>query len=192
MTRDAAGVRRSNRALRAISECNQALIHAGDEAELLGQVCRTIVDAGGYYFAWVGYAEQDEAKSVRPVAQAGVQAGYLDGLEITWADAERGHGPTGTAIRTGTYAIARKVANDSAFDPSLEAARDRGFASSIALPLSAGERVFGALMIYAAEADAFDACEVELLTGLADDLAYGGRRLCARRPSTIAPRQPSG
>jgi PAS domain S-box-containing protein len=172
-SRDAAGVRRLNRALQAMSECSQALIHAGDESELLGQVCRIIVDTGGYYLAWVGYAECDEAHSVRPVAHAGVKKEYLHGLRITWVDAERGRGPTGTAIRTGQHAIARNIANDRAFDPWRAAAVELGFASSIALPLFEEDRVFGALMIYSADVGAFDEPEVDLLTELARDLAYG-------------------
>jgi PAS domain S-box-containing protein len=183
---DAAGVRRLNRALQAMTECSQALIHAGDESELLGQICRIIVDTGGYYLAWVGYAECDEAKSVRPVAQAGATKDYIDDLQITWDDEERGRGPTGTAIRTGQPAIAHNIANDRAFDPWRAAAMELGFASSIALPLFAEDRVFGALMIYSAEVDAFDAPEVDLLTKLAGDLAYGVEALRTKAEQRVA------
>ena len=41
------------------------------------------------------------------------------------------------------------------------------------MPLKRDEQVLGALMVYAAEPDTFDAGEVELLTQLAGDLAYG-------------------
>ncbi|NTV38270.1 MAG: hypothetical protein HGA82_03715, partial [Anaerolineales bacterium] len=75
-----------NRAQRTISECNQALIHATDEMALLNRVCRLVTDIGGYRLAWVGFAEQDAAKTVRPVAQAGFEEGYLETLQITWAD----------------------------------------------------------------------------------------------------------
>ena len=92
---------RLNRALRLLSNCNKALIHASTEAQLLQDVCRLIVEVGNYRMAWVGFAEQDEARSVRPVAQYGYDDGYLDTVRITWADVERGRGPTGTAMRTG-------------------------------------------------------------------------------------------
>jgi two-component system, sensor histidine kinase and response regulator len=170
LARDSARVRRLNRSLRAIGECHQAQIHATDETQLLNEVCRIIVETGGYHVAWVGYAEQDEAKSVRPVAQAGVEAGYLETLRITWADTERG--PAGAAIRTGQHAVARNVSNDRAFDSWRETSRPLGFASSIALPLFTQGQIIGAVMIYAAEPDAFDALEIELLMDLANDLAY--------------------
>ena len=82
-----------NLALRAISECNQALIHATDETALLNRVCRLLTDVSGYCLAWVGLAEQDEAKTLRPVAQSGFEEGYLETLQITWADTEGGRVP---------------------------------------------------------------------------------------------------
>ena len=91
----------ASRALKAITECRQALIRATNETELLNEVCRIIVEVGGYRMAWVGYAEEDANKSVRPVAQTGFDEGYVEQLNLTWADKERGRGPAGTAIRTG-------------------------------------------------------------------------------------------
>ena len=91
----------ASRALKAITECHQALIRATNETELLNEVCRIIVEVGGYRMAWVGYAEEDAHKSVRPVAQTGFDEGYVEKLNLTWADKKRGRGPTGKAIRTG-------------------------------------------------------------------------------------------
>jgi hypothetical protein len=55
------------RALRTLSSCNQAMIRATDENELLEAICRILVDVGGYRSAWVGLAEHDPAKTVSPV-----------------------------------------------------------------------------------------------------------------------------
>ena len=57
-------LRKSNRAMRLISLCNQEMVRATDEEVLLQAVCRLAVEPGGYRMAWVGFAEQDEAKSV--------------------------------------------------------------------------------------------------------------------------------
>ena len=110
-------LRRVNRALRTVSECNQAMVRAPDEVTLLTDICRLLVEQGGYRMAWVGFAEQDEAKSVRPVAQAGFDEGYLDIVNVTWADTERGRGPVGTAIRTKQPVVIRNVLTD----PSIRA-----------------------------------------------------------------------
>ncbi len=166
-------LRRANRALQTIGRCNQLLVSSPNEPALLDGICRLLVEQGGYCMAWVGFAEPGEGKLVRPVAQAGFEAGYLDAIRISWADNERGHGPTGTAIRTGQPSIVRDLSSDPVFDPWRQAAVQRGYASSIALPLRDGDRCFGALSLYAREPDAFDSEEVELLAKLADDLAYG-------------------
>jgi PAS domain S-box-containing protein/putative nucleotidyltransferase with HDIG domain len=166
-------LRRVNRALKTLSKCNESVILATDEDNLLRSICRDIVDIGGYRSAWVGFAEHDERKSVRPVAQAGYEEGYLETLDIAWADGERGRGPIGRAIRTGRPSIARKILTDPDFEPWRKEAVKRGYASFISLPLFANDRCFGALNIYSVEPEAFDDEEVKLLTELADDFAYG-------------------
>ena len=164
---------RTDRALRMISECHQQLISASSETAMLQAICRIIVELGGYRMAWIGFAEPNEAKSVRPVAQAGFEAGYLETVDITWADTERGRGPTGTAIRTGQPVIARNIPNEPNYDPWRAEAIRRGYASSASLPLIVDGRAFGALMVYAAEPDVFRGEELAMLAEFANDLAFG-------------------
>lgn len=171
---------RVNRALRVLSNCSEALIHASDELGFMNEACRILVEDGGYRFAWVGFAEPDQDKTVRPVAQKGFEQGYLETANITWADTERGRGPTGKAIRTKKPAIVRNMTQDPDFSPWREASSDRGYASSIALPLITENRSIGALNIYASEPNAFDAEEVRLVSNLADDLSYGIMSLRAK------------
>ncbi len=172
---------RAVRALRALSECNSALVHEKEEHELLGRVCGIIVEVGGYRMAWIGYAEPDGRKSVRPVAQAGREDGYLTAVDISWADVENGRGPVGLAIREARPRIGRDFESDPRLAPWRTEALKRGYASCIALPLRSNEGAFGALTIYAVEPDAFDDDEVKLLTDLADNLAYGISSIRARR-----------
>jgi len=164
---------RANRALRMISDCNQALFRATNEVDLLQTICNITVNRGGYRMAWVGFAEQNPTKSVRPVAQAGFEEGYLDTVNITWADTERGRGPTGKAIRTGQHVIACNIPTEPGYDPWRAAAIQRGYTSSISLPLTSGENTFGALSVYATEPYAFNTDEVALLTELVGDLTHG-------------------
>jgi len=175
-----------NRALSALSKCNEALVRATNESDLLNDVCRIVVGIGGYRLVWVGLSEDDEKKSVKPVAYAGFEDGYLEGLDITWADTERGRGPTGTAIRTGKFYISRDIIKDSMMGLWRKDADRQGYRSSIALPLISGGRSFGALNIYAAVPEAFDKEEVGLLQDLSDDLAYGIISLRAKRAQRLA------
>ena len=166
-------LRRVNRARRAVGMCNQALVHATDEAALVQQVCQIIVEQSGYRLAWVGYAEQDAAKTVRPIAEAGFNEGYVEMANVTWADSERGHGPTGTCIRTGETQTVKNIDTDPRKAPWREEARRRGYASSAAIPLVDAGTPIGALTIYSSEVGAFTDEEVSLLTEFAEDLGYG-------------------
>ncbi len=106
---------RINRAHRALSRCNEALIRATEESAWLAQVCRIIVEEAGYRFCWVGRAEHDETNSVTAVAQAGVDEGYLKAVAATWAGADHILGPTGTCIRTGQMQIVKDTSTDPAY-----------------------------------------------------------------------------
>ena len=177
---------RLNRALRLRSSCNQLLIHTEDESRLLHEVCRLVVEGGNYLMAWVGMAEQDADKTVRPVAKFGLDEGYLSSISISWADNERGRGPTGTAVRTGEVQVCQDMLSDSRMCPWQQTIRTSGFRGSAALPLKDATGTFGTLSIYAAVPDAFIPDEVDLLRELAADLAYGIRTLRMRREHRAA------
>ncbi|MGO8835800.1 MAG: PAS domain S-box protein [Limisphaerales bacterium] len=165
---------RLNRELRAISNCNQVLLRSTDEQSLLQEICRLVCEEAGYRVAWVGYAEHDEAKSVRPVALTGAEVETLANLGITWADTERGRGPCGTAIRTGKTICIKDYATEPRGATWTGFALQRGFCSAIGLPLKDEHaNAFGSLNIYSAQPSAFTPEEIRLLEELAGDLAFG-------------------
>ena len=168
-------MQRLNRELQAISSCNQILLHATDEQDLIDQICRIVCEGAGYRMAWVGYAEHDAAKSVRPVAWAGAEDGYLATANISWSDeTERGRGPSGIAIRSGRTCYNQDFTAEPETSLRRQRASQRGYRSGIAFPLKDEEaRTFGALTIYASEPNAFTAEEIRLLEELAHDLAFG-------------------
>ncbi len=170
-----------NRALRARSKSDQAMMRATEELAYLQEVCRIIVEDCGHAMVWIGYAEEDEVRTVRPVAQAGFEEGYLETLRISWADTDRGRGPTGTAIRTGQPCGCRNMLTDPLFAPWRAEAEKHGYASSLALPLRTGEKTIGVLTIYSRQPESFTEAEEKLLTELADDLAHGITILRFRR-----------
>ena len=171
---------RLNRVLRALTAANDALMRAGSEVELLEAICRVVVEEGAYRYAWVGYREDDEAGTVRPMASAGYEASDQPGLNVTWHPTERGMGPVGTSVREGRTVTLPDIATDPTFAPWREAALARGYVSGAAIPLRDGSQAFGALVIYSDEHDAATAEEIVLLEDLAEGLAYGVGTLRAR------------
>lgn len=177
------------RAYRVLSDCNQAVVRATDEKSLMQQVCQILVQIGNFRLAWVGFVRQDNDQAVHPVAYAGESSGYLDSIQISIEDDVFGRGPTGTALRERRTVVTRDIAADPDYRPWREPALSRGFRSSIALPLMTDAVLYGALNIYAAEANVFDETEVGLLEELAGDLTLGISLLrndIARRQSEAA------
>ena len=167
-------ISRINRALKMLSSCNEALIRAKGESDLLTEVCKVVVEVGGYRMAWIGYTKDDEARSVTPMAHAGVEEGYLAEVNVTWNQNEPlGRGPVGQAIRSNTAVVHDDVAVDSEFAPWLPFAQARGYRGNICLPLRDATHTFGVLGLYSAGVSQTSAEELRLLQQMADDLAFG-------------------
>jgi len=128
-------LQRLNKTLQTLSNSNRAMRYAQDETEYLEEVCKIIIEDCGHAMVWIGLAEDEENKKVTPVAYSGFDQGYIKTLDITWADNERGRGPTGTAIREGKICSCKNMQTDPNFEPWREEAIKRGYASSLALPL---------------------------------------------------------
>ena len=170
-TRAEAALVRLNRELQAISSCNQVLMRSVDEHRLLQDVCRIICDEAGYRMAWVGFAENDDAKTIRLAVWAGVEN---TDANITWADSGRGRGPAGTALRTGKVDYIQDFEKEERAAPWREEALRTGYRSSIALPIKNEDGdTFGVLGISSAETNAFTLAERRLLEELTGDLAFG-------------------
>lgn len=173
--------RRLNRSLRLLSDSNFAIARATSEGQLMDELCRLVVDSGGYLSGRVGRAVLDARKSVTWLAYSGYAgAGPADDL-ISWdADEVKGQGPTGTALRTGATQIRHNVQ----VAPTVKLWQDisirRGYTSVIALPLIARDEVLGVLTLFSAEASVFGKEEVKLLEELADNMAFGLEALRVR------------
>ena len=179
-------LRRVNRALRTLGRCNEVVVHATSETQLLDDMCRGIVDAGGYRAAWIGKAERDEARTVRFVAYAGEATERLaPGLVVCWNDGPAGRGTVGQAIRTGEVQISQDIAADPRMATWARLGEEHGVASAAALPLKDGSGVFAILLIHASEPNAFDADEQKLLQQLADDLSHGIIALRTRSQNAV-------
>jgi len=177
-----AKVRERTRVLRTLSESNQTLMHASDEGELLRDVCRVAVEIGGYPLAWVGFVEHDQEKSIRPVAWAGDDGGYVEHIQMSWGTGPTGQGPSGRSVRQRKPVAVRDIRTDPRYEPWRVEALQRGYRSSISLPLLDSDgTAFGTIAIYAEKPDAFDAAERALLTELTGDLAYGIEALRERQ-----------
>jgi PAS domain S-box-containing protein len=174
---------RRNWALQALSRCNQALVRTASEDELLQDVCDAITEDNRYCLAWIGWAELDAAKSLRIAAAAGIARHYVDDLQISWGDNERGNGPSGKSIRFNRTELNIHGLDDISFAPWRDRAIEAGIRAAIAIPLRIEDRAVGTLVISSDNADLFTESEITLFEEIADNLAFGiqARRIALAR-----------
>jgi PAS domain S-box-containing protein len=162
-----------NQTLAALGKSSKVMSQSTDEMEYLNQVCRIIVEDTDFAMVWIGFAEDNNVKSVRPMAYAGFNDNYLESIRVRWDDSDFGRGPTGTCIRTGKMSICNNFLTNPDFEPWRQEALRQGFASSVAFPLKNTERTFGSITIYSKLPDSFLEAEINLLSELANDLSQG-------------------
>ncbi len=175
-------IARMGRARHLLSACNEAIVRATSEADLLTAVCRITVALGGYRMAWVGLARDDVHKSIECVARAGDESGYLAGLGLSWdTESPRSHGPGGETIRSGKAVIVADVHTAAGYAGMNDRLSLLGCRGLICLPLKDDQHTFGVLYLYASEVLQMSLHESELLDELAKDLAFGMLSLRARQ-----------
>jgi diguanylate cyclase (GGDEF)-like protein/PAS domain S-box-containing protein len=164
------------RALSTLSEGNQILVHAVDEETLIADLCQAVVTAGAYPLSWVGYALPDDEKNVRIVAAAGETA-ILDGIDFGWGEDELGSGPIGGAIRSGEVQVVNDMLTMAAPPKRRERILQFDLRSMCTFPLRLHGEMLGMIAIYSEQLNYFGPGEVETLSELAAELAYGIERL---------------
>jgi len=167
-------LRKANRALKILSQCNEAVVRAADEAALLDDVCRSIVRTGELDVAWVGFFSRDDGNTrVHPVSRAvrfEKYHGIADDMART-CDFETC--PMAGDILAGKTVLIRDILSYESTTAWYAVLSVSGFESMVSLPLSNPSGVFGVLTILSQDGARFGEEEVALLEDLAEDLAYG-------------------
>jgi GAF domain-containing protein len=101
--------------------------------------------------------------------------GYFSIIRVTWDDSSYGQEVVDAAIKTGQPALLNDIGTDQRALPWRQEARQRGYTSSMALPLFYEGKTFSALCAYSDKKQALGVEEVEFLNSVADDIAVGVR-----------------
>jgi diguanylate cyclase (GGDEF)-like protein len=166
-----ARIKNLNRIHAMLSRINALIVRVRVREELFRESCRIAVEAGEFRMAWIGVVDR-EADMVRPVASDGDVRDFFDvaPLELT-RSGPAGHALTGRAVREMKPVVSNDVANDPQRMLKKELA-ERGINSLAIIPLIVEKVAVGVMALYAAETGFFDAEEMKLLGGLADDIAF--------------------
>jgi PAS domain S-box-containing protein len=170
-----------NWALAAITDIMRVLVRAKTEHEVFVAVCEAAARQDFYDIAWIGLPRQDVPRSVLVAASAGPERRHLDNLEISWGDVPAGHGPTGTAIRTGQLQICNDGIANPGHEPWHEWMRRLGLHSSLALPIRLPNgTVIASMTVYSRHENAFGPREAALFAQLGEDIGAGIEMLRTR------------
>ena len=140
-------------------------------AALFGEICRITVEHSSFEVVCVCWHDP-KTHIIAPIASAGDQKSYLDGLIIDANGQPEGLGPVGICFRTERPCIV----NDFVDDPRASLGRERRITHSLrsaaALPLRIEGEVRGVFIVYAGESDVFQDREVGLLEEIADSISF--------------------
>lgn len=162
---------RSNRLYETLYAANQAIIRATSQTELFGELCRIIVEQGGFLFAWIGL-EQRETGLIQPAASFGDRYGYLDGIQVSSRLCAIGRGPTGTAVREGVAVVCNDFMQHQGTSGWQVRAQRSNIRSSAAFPLRVFGKPIGSLSVYSQVNNYFCSDYLALFEQLAADLSY--------------------
>jgi PAS domain S-box-containing protein len=169
--RDKVQVTTINRLYTVLSETNKAIVRIHDKIELLTEICRIVVEDGGFMMVWAGLVNEKK-HLIEPVATAGHVEGFLDSISISIDDTPHGRGPTGTAFRTGTFNVCNDIENDPKTAPWRKVALDRGYRSLAAFPFAKGTRNAGVITYFASEPGFFNDRIIRLLEEQSGDISF--------------------
>jgi PAS domain S-box-containing protein len=163
---------KANRLYLLISELNQAIIRSANVNALFQEVCNVALISGDYKMAWIGLAD-DKSEKVYPKASAGDDAGFLTSIKkVSLQNVTEGNGPVGRSVREGTHIVINDIENDPHIALWRTEALNRGYQSTIAVPIFKFGKVIGAFALYSSKKNYFDEEERILLTKCVENISY--------------------
>lgn len=156
-----------------ISQLNELIVRTRDQQQLFQSICELAVEHGRFRMAWIGIVDE-QTGFVNSVAKAGHEEGYLSIIKKISVNehTEEGKGPTGTAIRKGSYYICQDVTTNPDLAPWREEQLKRGYYSSMSIAIKKFGSPMGALTVYAPQPYFFGDTEIELIKEAAEDISF--------------------
>ncbi|MHB1657623.1 MAG: EAL domain-containing protein [Burkholderiales bacterium] len=163
---------RLNRIYSVLSGINTTIVRVRERQQLFDEACRIAVEHGKFTLAWIGTLDAD-TQQVTPVAKAGRDDGYLSQINLSAAEDAPGNCTlTARALTRQQPIICNDIATDDAMQSLRAEALQRGYRSVAVFPLLLGDRPVGVFLLYAPEANVFDAEEMRLLVEIAGDISF--------------------
>jgi len=161
---------RLNRLYAALSETNQAIVHAAHRDELFTRLCHIAVERGGLRMAWVGMLDGQTGEMV-PMARCGDEPAWLG--RLTPISIPGGSRVPEVLAQSGAVPY---VCNDLLADPVLSPIhgdlRRHGFLAGACFPLRIDDRMVGCFTLFAGETGFFDGELQNLVGEMVTDVSF--------------------
>jgi len=165
-------LRRLNRVHAILSGINSAIVRIRSRAELFSEACRIAVEHGGFRMVWIGLADR-AAGEVRVAAHSGFEPDTPGDFAVPMGESAAAKSSTAyRAMLLKKPVFCNDIAAEPPRSPIRALALKRGLRSVVSLPLVIAGESIGVMFLFASEANAFTAEELDLLRELADDIAF--------------------
>lgn len=159
-------------ALRALNACDQVLVRASTEDELLEAFCQNIIAMETYQLAWIGFTGEHSPGRLEVQACAGKAADCAESLAADWearlACGEPHHGEQSLSQQW----LLNHIEDELPAMKGHQSAVDKGLASALLLPLNTDIGPSGSLAIYSSQSGHFSHEECQLLGRMASNLSH--------------------
>jgi PAS domain S-box-containing protein len=164
---------RINKAYKALSDCNHALLHASSEPDLLKEICKIIKEDCSFQPVWIGLLKENEWKSEKPVIKKGYQFNVIhDSINFS-IDNHLIWNNILDVINEKKPVITRNIFSNPDLMYLHDTALKNDFAATATFPIIIDNRIYGVLNVFSNKVNTFDIKEIELLLELTNDLAFG-------------------
>ncbi len=168
----------ATRALRAFSACNERVIHARNEREMLFGICNSLAKDGGYALACVGQAKAYRSGQIKPLAIAGEATDSINDIENSLRANTSEQDPIALSLRTGRWHQSTVSIPPGDFPAPGDPENRHPVHAVVVFPLIIrGREAEAYLAIYSVDTNRFDNAEIRLLQRMVDNIVHGIRAL---------------
>lgn len=156
-------ISRLSKLFKLLSSVERTIVTNNDKESLLNEVCHIIFEEGNYALCWIGLRNESTG-NIECTAQCGIRKSSIHSYDLQNFKKLR--------MAAGKIFISNHIHSDSRLEQWKENLNVEAFRSMAVFPLVQNSMVIGSLNLFSYEPEYFKADEIELLTGLCNDLSY--------------------
>ncbi|MFV8325975.1 PAS domain S-box protein [Flavobacterium sp. ZS1P14] len=169
---DTKSLKKINRLLTLTNKINNLIIRIQPHNKLFEEVCEITTTYGNFRMCWISLIKE-EAKTVYPVCWNGFEDGYLTVIKNATENNPFENEPSAQAIIEEKTVVCNDIAADLSIGAWRHEALQRGYFSSIAVPIKVRGKTIGVFNLYSNKVNFFSTQEeVQLYENITENIAF--------------------